>query len=130
IYFHSGGNGHVDGCSIFGNMSANVVITSGSNPQIRKSNLSESGQAGLLVMEGGRGVIEDCKIFNNYVGIEIKDNGAPSVQRSKINNNRHQGVMADASSAGSVTESELNGNSGGAWKLDEGSRLSRGQNLD
>jgi parallel beta-helix repeat protein len=130
IYFYNGGNGHVEDCSIFGNMNANIVIASGSNPEIRKTSLSEGQQAGLLVTEGGRGVIEDCKISNNYVGIEIKENGEPSIQRCKINSNRHQGVMADGSSAGSITESELTGNSGGAWKIDDGSRLMRGQNLE
>jgi parallel beta-helix repeat protein len=130
IYFYEGGNGRVAECSIFGNMGANVVIASGSNPQIQKSNLSESQQAGLLVTDGGRGVIEECKIFNNYVGIEIKQNGAPLVQGCKINNNRHQGVMADGVSAGSITGSELIGNTGGAWKLDNGSRLVRSQNLE
>ena len=130
IYFYNGGNGRVEDCSVFGNMGANVVIASGSNPQIRKTSLSESQQAGLLVTEGGRGIIEDCKIFNNYVGIEIKENGEPAIQRCKINNNRHQGVMADSASAGSITESELTGNSGGAWKIDSGSRLTRAQNLE
>jgi parallel beta-helix repeat protein len=130
IYFHDGGNGRIEECSIFGNMGANVVIASGSNPQIQKSSSSESQQAGLLVTEGGRGVIEDCKIFNNYVGIEIEENGAPLVQHSKINNNRHQGVMAHGASAGSITGSELTGNPGGAWKLDNGSRLERGRNLE
>jgi parallel beta-helix repeat protein len=130
IYFYNGGNGRVEECSIFGNMGANVVIASGSNPQIQKSSFSESQQAGLLVMDGGRGVIEDCKLFNNYVGIEIKENGAPSVQHCKIENNRHQGVMADAGSAGSITASDLTGNSGGAWKIDSGSRLARDQNFE
>jgi len=88
-------------------MNANVVIASGSNPQIRGTTLSESQQAGLLVIQGGQGSIEDCKIFNNYIGIEIKENSAPVVKRCHINNNRRQGVAADSSSAGSITESEL-----------------------
>jgi len=130
IFFHDGGNGRVEECSIFGNMGANVVITSGSNPEIQNSSFSESQQAGLLVRDGGRGMIKDCRIFNNYVGVEIKENGAPSVQRCKINNNRHQGVTADGVSAGSVTASELTGNSGGAWKVDDRSQLIRSQNLE
>jgi parallel beta-helix repeat protein len=130
IYFHDGGNGSVDDCSIFGNANANVYIASGSNPQFRRTTLSDSQQAGVLVTEGGQGVIADCKIFNNYIGIEIKENGAPTVQHCYINNNRHQGATADSSSAGSIMQSELKGNADGAWRIESGSRLVREQNLE
>jgi F-box protein 11 len=129
MFFHDNAKGRVDDCSIFGNLNANVVITSGSNPEIHNSRFSESGQAGLLI-SGGLGTIADCKILNNYVGVEIKENGAPTIQHCQINANRSQGLTAESDSAGSVTASDLSRNSGGPWKIGSGSQLIRNQNVE
>lgn len=129
LLFHNGAKGRVEDCAVFGHMNANVVIMTGSNPQIHKSRFSESGQAGLLVQDGGLGVIEECKISNNYVGIEIKGNSAPTIQHCQINANRSQGVSAESVSAGSISGSDLTRNSSGPWKIENGSRLTREQNV-
>jgi len=86
--------------------------------------------ARVLVLDGGQGVISECEIFNNYLGIEIRENSTPSVQHCTIKNNRHQGLVADGTSAGSITGSQLAGNSGGAWKIEDGSRLVRNGNTE
>ena len=129
ISFHENAKGRVEDCSIFGNMNANVAITSGSNPEIHNSRFSESGQAGLLI-SGGLGIITDCKIVNNYVGVEIKENGAPTIQHCQINANRSQGLLAESASAGSITSSDLSRNSGGPWKIESGSQLVRNHNVE
>src|SRR5262249_16586162 len=93
------------------------------------SRFSESGQAGLLI-SGGLGIITDCKIVNNYVGVEIKENGAPTIQHCQINANRSQGLLAESASAGSITSSDLSRNSGGPWKIETASQLARKQNVE
>lgn len=129
LLFHDRAKGRVEDCAVFGHMNANVVIMTGSNPQIRKSRFSESGQAGLLVHEGGLGLIEECKISNNYVGVEIKGSSSPTIQHCQINANRSQGLTAESASAGSITGSDLTRNSSGPWKIENGSRLTREQNV-
>jgi hypothetical protein len=42
------------------------------NPIIRRYTLHSSPQAGLLVKEGGRGLIEDGVITGNAVAVEIR----------------------------------------------------------
>jgi len=130
IVFHHGAKGRVEDCSIFANMNANVVIISGSNPQIKNSQSSESGQAGLLIIEGGLGFIENCRILNNYIGVEIKDTSAPTIEHCQINGNRSQGVTAESVSSGSINASDVTGNAAGAWKIENGSRFTREHNAE
>ena len=130
IYFRNGASGRVKDCAIFGNAMSNIIIAAGSDPEVSKTKLSESGYAGVLVMEGGQGSVTDCEIFNNYLGIEIRSNSTLSVQNSTIKDNRHQGLVADSTSSGSITGSTLLGNADGAWKIEPGSRLVRQGNTE
>jgi nitrous oxidase accessory protein NosD len=130
IYFYKGGTGRVHDCEIFGNANSHIVISTGSNAHISKSRLSESTYAGVLVLDGGQGSVADCEIFNNIIGIEIRTNSTLSVQDSTIKKNRQQGLVADSTSGGSVTGSRLVGNSQGAWKLGDGTRLVRQGNTE
>jgi len=130
IYFRNGASGRVQDCAIFGNAMSNIIIAAGSDPEVSKSRLSESGYAGVLVLDGGQGSVTDCEIFNNYLGIEIRSNSTLSVQNSRIKDNRHQGLVADSTSSGSITGSTLLGNADGAWKIEPGSRLVRQGNTE
>lgn len=130
IYFRDGAKGVVNECAVFGNAISNIVITSGSDPKIQKTSSSESGYAGVLVMDGGLGSITDCEIFNNYLGVEIRTDSTLSVTDCTIKSNRHQGLVIDGTSEGSVTGSNLAGNTDGAWKISEGAQIMRERNTE
>jgi F-box protein 11 len=130
IYFHDGGHGVINECTVFGNANSNIVIASGSNPEIRKTSLSDSRYAGVLVMDGGQGSIIDCQIFNNYLGVEIRTNSTVSVADCSIKNNRHQGLVIDATSEASIIGSTLTGNADGPWKIAAGAQITRERNTE
>lgn len=130
IYFRDGGTGRVHNCSVFGNASSNIIIAAGSDPEISKMRMSEGGYAGLLVSAGAEGSVTECEIVNNYFGIEVRTDSTLSVEDCTIKNNKHQGMVVDGTSGGTVKRSKLTGNKDGAWKLEAGSRLLREQNTE
>jgi hypothetical protein len=69
--------------------------------------LSESGYAGVLVMENGQGSVTDCRIFNNQLGIEVRGDSSLQVEASK-----------------------LTGNARGAWNIVPGARVVRERNTE
>ena len=130
IYFRDGGTGRVHNCAVFGNASSNIIVAYGSDPEISKTRMSEGGYAGLLVSDGAEVSVTECEIVNNYFGVEVRINSTLEVAASTIKNNKHQGMVADASSGGTVKGSTLTGNKDGPWKLEAGSRLMRDQNTE
>ena len=56
----------------FGDAFAEVAITHGGSPILRRCLIHDGKQSGLVASEGGWGTVEDCDIYaNTMMGVEI-----------------------------------------------------------
>lgn len=103
----------VEECDITSNSLACVgIYGKESNPVLRRCRIHHSGQdSGILVYEQGRGIIEECEIFeNNLHGVELSEGGTTIVRNCKIHSNGQSGVDGYDNGQGLVEDCDIYGN--------------------
>ena len=66
----------------------------------------------------GRGTLEDNDITGNaYPGVEIRNDGNPTMRGNRINRNDYQAVWIHDGGRGVVEDNDLTGNAQGAWLI-------------
>ena len=115
-------------CSCY---NAEVTISTGGNPTVRRCKIHDGKSVGVFVYENGGGQLEDCDILGNaYSGIEIREGGNPTVRRCTIKNNGYEAVWINDKGRGTIEESDLRGNQQGAWDIDSSSQVQRRGNKE
>lgn len=70
-----------------------LFLRTGSNPKITRNKIWGGQNGGVLVYNGGKGVLEDNEIFDNAMaGVWIKTESHPILRRNKIYDGRDGGV--------------------------------------
>ncbi len=70
-----------------------IYFRTGSNPKIVRNKIWGGQNGGVLVYNGGLGVLEDNEIFDNAMaGVWIKTDSQPVLRRNKIYDGRDGGV--------------------------------------
>lgn len=74
-------------------MSHFPLCRTGSNPHIKKNKIWGGQNGGILVYNGGLGVIEQNEIFDNAMaGVWIKTDSNPLLRHNKIHDGRDGGI--------------------------------------
>ena len=69
------------------------LCRTGSNPHIKKNKIWGGQNGGILVYNGGLGVIEQNEIFDNAMaGVWIKTDSNPLLRHNKIHDGRDGGI--------------------------------------
>lgn len=77
----------------FFNFQLYSALRTGSNPFIRKNKIWGGQNGGILVYNGGLGMIENNEIFDNAMaGIWIKTDSNPVLRHNKIHDGRDGGI--------------------------------------
>lgn len=71
----------------------NIFFRTGSNPIIKGNKIWGGQNGGVLVYNGGLGVLEQNEIFDNAMaGVWIKTDSNPTLKRNKIYDGRDGGI--------------------------------------
>lgn len=69
------------------------LFRSGSNPVIRRNKIWGGKNGGVLIYNGGLGIIEENEIFDNAMaGVWIKTESNPILRRNKIHDGHEGGI--------------------------------------
>ena len=114
-------------------MLSGVQIGTDGNPSLRRNQIHDNKGCGILVWEGGLGVVEDNDITSNgNMGVEIRTGGNPTFRGNRINRNVYRAVWIHDDGRGVMKDNDLTGNSKGAWLIAEDSKanVTRARNKD
>ena len=109
IYFFDNGRGIVEDCEIFGNLTTEITIDTGSNPLIRRCKIYNGQEGGILIRDNGQGTIEDCEIFSNELSaIDIRKDSNPIIRRCKLYKSKKSGgVYIYKNGQGTIEDCEI-----------------------
>ncbi|KAL3874906.1 hypothetical protein ACJMK2_037858 [Sinanodonta woodiana] len=128
IYVHEKGQGLIEENEVYSNTLAGVWITTGStpvlrrnrihsgkqvrktgsNPLIRKNKIWGGQNGGILVYNGGLGMIENNEIFDNAMaGVWIKTDSNPVLRHNKIHDGRDGGICIFNGGKGILEENDI-----------------------
>jgi parallel beta-helix repeat protein len=92
----------IENCDITSNSFACINIHgSQSNPFIRNCRIHD-GEDGILISENAQGIVEDCDIFSNSVGIGIVQESNPIIRRCRIHDGESMGVIISHNGRGLI----------------------------
>jgi F-box protein 11 len=101
----------LEGCDISSQNSACVAIHDRADPLLRRNQIHDGQQTGVLVYDDGQGTLEDNEITGNrYAGVEIKTGGDPTLRRNQIHDGQQTGVLVHSDGRGTLEDNEITGN--------------------
>lgn len=105
-------------------------ITARRSAQIdaRATTISNCGEDGVRVTEAATVILDNCKISGNGAGLSVGSGANAKVKGGQISHNKKQGVRAESGSVLEVEGCDLRGNGFGAWQIDAGAQVTRGNN--
>ncbi|MFO0454320.1 MAG: right-handed parallel beta-helix repeat-containing protein, partial [Pseudomonadota bacterium] len=77
------------------------IYGSQSNPVIRNCRIHD-GNSGIFISDKAQGIVEDCDIFSNSVGIGIVQESNPIVRRCRIHDGESMGVIISGNGRGLI----------------------------
>ncbi|WP_411151704.1 right-handed parallel beta-helix repeat-containing protein [Streptomyces sp. A30] len=111
----------LEGCDISSQSLAAVAIRDGADPRLRRNRIHGSKQAGVFVLDGGLGTLEDNEITGNaFAGVEIKSAGNPTLRRNQIHHNKQSGVLVHNSGLGTLEDNGITGNGHAGMRITAG----------
>ncbi|MBI3658904.1 right-handed parallel beta-helix repeat-containing protein [Candidatus Acetothermia bacterium] len=112
---HSGIRDH----NIDVNVQVGSVMTGGDKPF--SSRIYKGKQAGVLVLNNGRGILEENDIFtNNYAGVEIREGADPTLRRNRIHSGKGSGIFTHTNGLGTIEENEIFANAEAGVEISHG----------
>jgi parallel beta-helix repeat protein len=96
--------------------------------EFRKCKIHHVKAAGICFGEDAEGIMEDCEIYTNEIGIEIKRGANPIIRKCTVGQNKSIGIWVHDNGAGLVENCNLKGN-GQAWKIEPGCPVQRMNNV-
>lgn len=95
-------------CQVTSNSWSCVGIYGASaDPIIRRCTIHRGTQAGVLVKDHGRGLIEDCEIVGNQTGIEVREGGTTTIRRCRMHEHRLWGLFAHTNASPVVEDCDF-----------------------
>lgn len=95
-------------------------INTGGSPTLRGNRIHDNKQNGVMVYDGGLGMLEDNDITGNrYAGVEIREGGSPTLRANRINRNGNQAIHIHDGGRGVIEDNDLSDNAKGAWFIAE-----------
>ena len=101
----------LEGCHITSRSGACVGIHNGADPRLRRNQIYDGKQNGILVHNDGLGILEDNDITGNTLaGVEIKTGGNPTLRRNLIHDGKQAGVFVLDNGLGTLEDNDITGN--------------------
>jgi parallel beta-helix repeat protein len=111
----------LEGCDISSQDLSGVAIRDGADPRLRRNRIHDGKENGVLVRDGGLGILEDNDITgNDYSGVEIRTGGNPALRRNQIHDNKMPGVYVHDSGMGTLENNDITGNRGAGVEIRTG----------
>lgn len=106
------GNLVLEDCAVTSASLAAVAIhDAAATPTVRRCTIRDGQASGVLIYEGGRGLIEDCAIAGTALaGVEITAGGNPTLRRCIIRDGHAGGVVVHGQGQGAIEECTIHGN--------------------
>jgi parallel beta-helix repeat protein len=122
----------LEGCDISASSLSCVAIRGGADPRLRRNQIHNSQQAGVFVLDGALGTLEDNDITSNgFAGVVIQTGADPALRRNQIHDNKQAGVRVNRSGLGRLEDNDITGNAlSGVEILTEGNPTVRGNRID
>jgi parallel beta-helix repeat protein len=122
VLVYEQGSGTIEGCDIFANKLAGVVIQEGADPTVRNCTIHDhADHHGVAVCERGKGTIEGCDIFaNESTGIVIQEEGDPTIRNCKIHDGQEGGVLVCERGRGTIEGCDIFANNGPGVQISDG----------
>ncbi|MCU0535206.1 MAG: right-handed parallel beta-helix repeat-containing protein [Hydrococcus sp. Prado102] len=110
----SSGQVILESCDISSDALACIAIHGrAANPIIRRCKIHRGKQGGILIYQGGKGLIEECDICDHsYLGIAIRTYGNPTIRRCKIHRCTQGGAYVWERGFGAIEDCEIYDNLG------------------
>src|SRR4029079_17899087 len=103
----------------------------GGDPVLRRCQVRDGRQGGVVAWENGKGRLEDCVIRGNALAaVEIRQGGNLVLKKCRIERGKQPAVWVHASGTGTVEQCELSGEAGDAWRLEAGCQVHRHGNKE
>jgi Right handed beta helix region len=104
----------LESCDISSEALACIAIHGrGANPTIRHCKIHRGKQGGILIYQGGKGLIEECEIYDHpYLGIAIRTYGNPTIRRCQIYCCQQGGAYVWERGFGAIEDCEIYDNLG------------------
>lgn len=109
----------LEDCDISSDSMACIAIYSHiADPIIRRCKIHDGKQGGILFYQGGKGLIEDCDIYNHpYLAIAIRTLANPIIRRCQIHDGKQGGIFSWGRGLGTVEDCDIYNNQGGNIKI-------------
>ncbi len=120
ISIHSG-RFIIEECDISSQSDAAIVIHKDADPRLRKNTINDCIGIGVLIVNGGQGLLEENQLLRNSTSISIKDNSRPTLRRNIINLNRGDGIVISDNCRGILEENIILNNVGKGVVIRSGS---------
>lgn len=123
ITFRYNAHGTVEHCEIFETTyGVGFWILSGSNPVIRQCKIHDRCN-GIIFDHQGKGIVENCEIFNNSAAqVAILNGSNPVLRYCKVYNGGMSGLVSDMEGKGKILDCEIFSNG------EEGVKITRAGN--
>ena len=101
----------LEGCDISSRSLSCVGIHDGADPRLRRNQIHNSQQAGIVFHDSGLGTLEDNDITGNALaGVTVKTGGNPTLRRNRVHDNRASGVLVLEGGLGTLEDNDITGN--------------------
>lgn len=97
-------------CDISCQSDAAIVIKKDADPRLRNNIITDCIGIGVLVANGGQGLLEENQLLRNSTAISIKNNSRPILQRNTISQNRSYGIAISGDCQGLLEENIISNN--------------------
>lgn len=85
-----------------------VAIAGGANPVLRGNRIHDGSSAGILVHDGGRGLIENNDVVaNGRPGMEVRAGGDPIVRGNRIHDGKQAGIHVHSEGRGTFEDNDV-----------------------
>ena len=101
----------LEGCDINSQSFACVAIHNGADPRLRRNQIHDGKESGVLIHDNGLGTLEDNDITaNTKPGVEIMGGGNPTLRRNQIHDGKSGGVLIHDNGLGTLEDNDITAN--------------------
>ena len=104
------GQGSLEDNDIFENSDADVEISKGGNPSLKRNRIHDGKGDSIQVLDNGQGILEGNDIFgHDSPQVVIQTGGNPTLRRNRIHDGKSNGVIVSDSGLGILEDNEIFG---------------------
>lgn len=106
----------IESCNISAKEGVGIVIRDGADPRVRWCQIHDN-RTGVVVSSNALGSLEESKIHNNFVGMEVFKGGSPTMRKCEVYDNR-TGIFVRDSGLGLFEDNYVYSNRSGFFIQD------------